>query len=172
MDYKVSLPDHDWVVAERHKLIPSVYALMKIKDSMQGDKHAVTYSGPTYIGIRSGKHCRSNAASHGRDFSDIIQSPDYEDFTQTNSGKTKPVVFFVVDGGPDENPRYWNLNNMLLCLSFLSIFCESDYFLPDMRRLLVKLYIASSNMTWIFLQSRPMLQDGVLITEWNEEWLR
>lgn len=26
MEYKVQLPDHDWVVASKHKLIPSVYA--------------------------------------------------------------------------------------------------------------------------------------------------
>lgn len=26
MEYRVRLPDHDWVVAEKHKLIPSVYA--------------------------------------------------------------------------------------------------------------------------------------------------
>lgn len=26
VEYRVSLPDHDWVVAEQHKLIPSVYA--------------------------------------------------------------------------------------------------------------------------------------------------
>lgn len=26
MEYRILLPDHDWVVAERHKLIPSVYA--------------------------------------------------------------------------------------------------------------------------------------------------
>ena len=25
-EYRVKLPDHDWVVAEKHKLIPSVYA--------------------------------------------------------------------------------------------------------------------------------------------------
>ena len=26
VEYRVSLPDHDWVVAAQHKLIPSVYA--------------------------------------------------------------------------------------------------------------------------------------------------
>lgn len=31
VEYRVSLPDHDWVVAERNKLIPSVYAGIEIK---------------------------------------------------------------------------------------------------------------------------------------------
>lgn len=106
LDYSISLPDHDWVVAERHKLIPTVYAMMEVKDGMKGNKEAVTYSGPTYIAIRSGKHCSSTAASHGKDFTHIVTNPDFTDFTQTSSGQVKPVVFFVVDGGPDENPRY------------------------------------------------------------------
>ena len=49
MEYKVSLPDHDFVVGEGHKLIPSVYAACDISH-----QHKVTYSGPTYIAVRSG----------------------------------------------------------------------------------------------------------------------
>lgn len=49
MDYRVQLPDHDYVVATRHKLVPSVYAGLVI------NKSAVSYSGPTYIAIRSEK---------------------------------------------------------------------------------------------------------------------
>lgn len=45
LEYEIRLPDHDWVIAESHKLIPSVYAACEIKDS-------VTYSGPTFIAIR------------------------------------------------------------------------------------------------------------------------
>lgn len=30
MEYRVRLPDHDWVVDDRHKLIPSVYAVVAI----------------------------------------------------------------------------------------------------------------------------------------------
>lgn len=52
VDYRVQLPDHDWVVAARHKLIPSVYAGIAIKPEMFGDRSAVGYSGPTYIAIR------------------------------------------------------------------------------------------------------------------------
>ncbi|KAL5505648.1 hypothetical protein EMCRGX_G007114 [Ephydatia muelleri] len=70
MEYKVALPDHDWVVAAKHKLIPSVYAAINIKPDCLGSPESITYSGPTYIAIRS------------------------------------PVIIVVVDGGPDENPRF------------------------------------------------------------------
>ncbi|GBP50085.1 hypothetical protein EVAR_17346_1 [Eumeta japonica] len=46
--------DHDWVVAERHKLIPSVYAGVKVEPNNFGKEEAVGYSGPTHISIRSG----------------------------------------------------------------------------------------------------------------------
>ncbi len=48
IEYKVTLPDHDFVVASRHKLIPSVYTGFHIKDENVG------CSGQTYIAIRSG----------------------------------------------------------------------------------------------------------------------
>lgn len=34
LEYRIQLPDHDWVVAEHHKLIPSVYACCIIEDGM------------------------------------------------------------------------------------------------------------------------------------------
>lgn len=52
LEYRVRLPDHDWVVATKHKLIPSVYAGIVIKENGNGNKSAVGYSGPTYISIR------------------------------------------------------------------------------------------------------------------------
>jgi len=67
VEYKVSLPDHDWVVAARHKLIPSVYAGIEIHRNGLGNRDAVGFSGPTFIAIRSGKHSASTALSHGFD---------------------------------------------------------------------------------------------------------
>lgn len=52
VEYRIKLPDHDWVKAARHKLIPSVYAGLAIKENGLGDKSAVGYSGPTFITIR------------------------------------------------------------------------------------------------------------------------
>ena len=61
IEYRVSLPDHDCVIAAKQKLIPSLYAGCIIKGDAMGRPVAVTYSGPTYIAIRSGKHASSTA---------------------------------------------------------------------------------------------------------------
>ncbi|ESN94336.1 hypothetical protein HELRODRAFT_164161 [Helobdella robusta] len=58
----LSQDDKARVVADRHKLIPSVYAGCVIKDGR------ATYSGPTMISIRSSKHDKSSAATHVADF--------------------------------------------------------------------------------------------------------
>lgn len=56
VNYRVQLPDHDFIIGKKHKLIPSVYAGICINPNDKGDLNAVTYSGPTYIAVRSGKH--------------------------------------------------------------------------------------------------------------------
>ena len=45
VEYRISLPDHDWVVADQHKIIPSVYAGIRIMPDGLGNKEAVSYSG-------------------------------------------------------------------------------------------------------------------------------
>ncbi|XP_065667542.1 uncharacterized protein LOC136087861 [Hydra vulgaris] len=107
LGYRVTLPDHDWVVAAKHKLIPSVYAGITIKKDGLGKTDAVTYSGPTYIAVRLGKHASSTAFAHGLDFQRLLDIKEFDSITrdpQTNM--INPIVVFSVDGGPDENPRY------------------------------------------------------------------
>lgn len=99
IEYRVQLPDHDWVIAERHKLIPSVYAACVIKPG------AVSYSGPTAIFIRSGKHDSSTAMTHAADFEELKQIPAFQPVMCIN-GSVKPIVIITADGGPDENPRF------------------------------------------------------------------
>ncbi|KAJ1522452.1 hypothetical protein ONE63_001642 [Megalurothrips usitatus] len=107
MEYRVRLPDHDWVVGSRHKLIPSVYAGIRIiNKSPIGQPDAVSYSGPTYVAIRSGKHSSSTATTHAVDFERLIKLENFESILHTSSGEIKPVLVNFVDGGPDENPRY------------------------------------------------------------------
>lgn len=70
VEYRVSLPDHDFVIGGQHKLCPSVYAGIDIKNGGLGKPNAtyftyVTYSGPTYVAIRSCKHSSSSAYGHG-----------------------------------------------------------------------------------------------------------
>lgn len=105
LDYPVKLPDHDWIVAEKHKLIPSVNTLIDIKSEMIGDVKAVTYSGPTFIAIRSGKHSQSTAYAHAKDLENILESDRFAEYCKTESGETKPIIILTVDGGPDENVR-------------------------------------------------------------------
>ena len=51
LDYKVTLPDHDFPIGPQHRLIPSVMAGCLKKDGKK-----VGSSGPTLISIRSMKH--------------------------------------------------------------------------------------------------------------------
>lgn len=108
LEYKVTLPDHDWVISERHKLIPSVYAGIIIKPNSLGQPEAVGYSGPTYIAIRSGKHDSSNAASHAIDLENLLDIKEFEAIVKFNN-QIKPILIITSDGGPDENPRYLHI---------------------------------------------------------------
>lgn len=105
VEYKITLPDHDWIVANKHKLIPSVYAGIEIKPNGLGKPEAVGFSGPTYIAIRSGKHASSTAFSHALDIKRLLTLESFDGIF-TFDGLVKPVLIFTVDGGPDENPRY------------------------------------------------------------------
>ncbi len=106
MEYRIHLPDHDWVIAERHKLIPSVYAGIRIEQNAMGRPDGVSYSEPTYISLRSGKHSSSTANTHYCDFNYLLYLEQFNEPAKTEEGQVKPVVIFSVDGGPDEDPRY------------------------------------------------------------------
>ncbi|CAF0723360.1 unnamed protein product [Adineta steineri] len=99
MKIQIKLPDHDFAVGTKHKLIPSIYGACLINEER------VTYSGPTFAAIRSGKHDHSSALGHAKDFDTLIQLPEFEKAALID-GNVKPVVIISVDGGPDENPRY------------------------------------------------------------------
>jgi hypothetical protein len=104
LDYKVKLPDHDFVIATRHKLIPSVYATCLLKpDDLS---NAVSYSGPTFIAIRSGKHDSTSGMKHAADIDEMMTIDAFRNVFITNDDKVKPVFVTCTDGGPDENPRF------------------------------------------------------------------
>ena len=56
MKYQVTLPDQDFVVGSKIKLIPPVIGDMKVVKSKVLTDEAVNYSGHTKIAIRSAKH--------------------------------------------------------------------------------------------------------------------
>ncbi|CAF5175105.1 unnamed protein product, partial [Rotaria magnacalcarata] len=72
MKIQIKLPDHDFVIATKHKLIPSVYGACIINDER------VSYSGPTFAAVRSGKHDHSSAIAHANDFDTLVQLPEFE----------------------------------------------------------------------------------------------
>ena len=105
VSYEIRLPDHDIVKATKHKLTPSVYAGCEIRSpSSRGDPE-ISYSGPTYVAIRSGKHDSSTAYSHGKDFNHVMEMKEFEDLVKIGD-VTKPIAIIPCDGGPDENPRF------------------------------------------------------------------
>ena len=106
MEYQDTLPDHDFVVASKHKLIPSVIGDMKLVKSKDLTNDVVTYSGATYIGIRSAKHSTSSAFAHFQDMMRVRSLPEFATSFQNDRHKEKKVMIVTVDGGPDENPRY------------------------------------------------------------------
>ena len=87
LSYKVRLPDHDFAVGTRHKLIPSVYAECKVLDTGK-----VSYSGKTFIQIRSGKHDSSTAYTHAFDVRNLFLNGDL---------KIKPILVIETDGAQD-----------------------------------------------------------------------
>ncbi|CAG8763287.1 22338_t:CDS:2, partial [Gigaspora margarita] len=81
VEYRVELPDHDWVIAKKYKLIPSVYVILEMQSGKYGNAKAIIYSGPTFIRIHSGKHNTSTAYTHSKDFDDLISDERLHNFT-------------------------------------------------------------------------------------------
>ena len=105
VDYKVTLPDHDFPIGAKHKLIPSVYAGCVMKESK------ISFSGPTFIAIRSQKHDSSTAETHLRDFNRLVELDEFKSSAKGRDGVLKPLIFVAVDSGPDEAPS--NFKTML-----------------------------------------------------------
>ena len=107
MDYQVRLPNHDYVVGAKHTLTPSVYAFLTILPSRIGRRGAVTYTGPTVVRIRSGKHDTADSETHRFDLMEIMTSnrPLIKSITNTPQGSLKRILLLRADNGPDEAPR-------------------------------------------------------------------
>ena len=105
VNYEIRLPNHDFVKATKHKLTPSVYAACKIRSTSSKTAPEISYSWPTYIAIRSGKHDSCTAYSHGRDFDYALELEEFQSVVK-NEGEIKPVAMIFSGGGPDENPRF------------------------------------------------------------------
>ena len=92
IEYKVRLPDHNFVVGPRHTLIPSVYGVWKIKENNE-----LSYSRNTFIRIRSGKLDSSSTHAHAYDMKEPFHSSNLPE---------RPILVLSTDGWQDEAPRY------------------------------------------------------------------
>ncbi|CAG8736863.1 35170_t:CDS:2 [Gigaspora margarita] len=106
VEYRVELPDHNWIIAKKHKLILFDYAILKMQNNKYRNTEAITYSGSTFIRIRSGKPDTSTAYIHSKNFDNLMSNERLYNFTITEDGQSKPVVLMLTDGSPDENSRY------------------------------------------------------------------
>lgn len=88
LEYRATLPDHDWVLAEPHKLMPSIYAAMVIEPGgfAHDDPDSITHVGPTYVAIRSGKHCLTSADTHSTDLCRVLELPEFDSLAKTPEG--------------------------------------------------------------------------------------
>uniref|UniRef100_A0A8C4PZQ8 C2H2-type domain-containing protein n=1 Tax=Eptatretus burgeri TaxID=7764 RepID=A0A8C4PZQ8_EPTBU len=104
MEYQLRQPDFDPVIAEHHKLIPSVFASCVIAENKL--QSAVSCSGPTYIAIRSGKHDNSTACTHARDFEHLLERETFKAVMCNAIGELKPILVCSIDDGFNEKPRF------------------------------------------------------------------
>ena len=96
MEYQVTLPDHDFNVAPKHKLIPSIIGDMKLVKSKDLTNDTVTYSGATYIGIRSAKDSASSAFAHFQDMMNVHSLPEFATSFQTDRHEEEKVMIVTV----------------------------------------------------------------------------
>ncbi|CAH1112153.1 unnamed protein product [Psylliodes chrysocephalus] len=117
-NYRVKLPDHEFMLAEKHKLIPSVYAGIVIKKDGEGKP------GPTYVAIRSGKHSSSNAETRATDIHILSETPAFKNFMRTGESCVKPLFIFLAMVGPkkihDTSELYFQLDLIFLTSFIIS----------------------------------------------------
>ena len=111
MRVRLRLPDHDFIVGAKHLLTPSVIAVCEIDP-----KAGISYTGQTYVAVRSAKHNGSTAYFHFADIKKFAEM-NHDTFKKTGSEVYKPVLLKAVDGGPDENPRF-EKNIIMGCKTF------------------------------------------------------
>ena len=91
VNFKVKLPDHNFPVGERHTLIPSAHGLCHLLPNGK-----VSYTGETFISLRSGRHESSTAYTHAHDLIKLFEN---------GSIPKKPLLILETDGAADEAPR-------------------------------------------------------------------
>ena len=73
MEYEVRLPDNDFVVASKQKLMASVYAAYEIQTTSARSQSEISHTRLCHIAIRSLMHESSTAFTHGRDLDHVLE---------------------------------------------------------------------------------------------------
>ena len=111
IDYEIYLSDYDFVKATKHKLTPSMYASCEFCATSLKVIPEMSYSGPTYIAICSGKHDSSSVCSHGCDIGHVLELEQFQSVAEVGN-EAKLIAKIFSDGGPDENPLFPKTLNM------------------------------------------------------------
>ena len=93
----VSVPDHDFLKASKHKLIPSVYLMINPNDTNDSLR-----SGKVRIFIRPEYFLGTSCKTHMVDLMAITKEESFHEFTHYENA-VKPYWFLLTDGRPDEN---------------------------------------------------------------------
>ena len=96
MPLKYSCATVTWLSNQNQAQAYSIYAVRLKKDG------EVSYNGPTFISVTSGKHDRSCASANSEDFESVLELEEFQDAATTPNRELKPFVFISVDGGPDQ----------------------------------------------------------------------
>src|SRR4051794_39898417 len=96
----VSIPDHDFPKAAKHKLIPSVYLLINPSDTNDSLR-----SGKVRIFIRPKYFLSTTCETHMVDLMSITKEESFREFTH-NGNSVKLFWCLLTNGRPDENLRF------------------------------------------------------------------
>src|SRR4051812_11750030 len=112
----VSVPDHDFLKAIKHKLIHFVYLLINPSDNNDSLR-----SGKIRIFIRPEYFLGTSCEIHMIDLMTITKKESYREFTH-NGDSVKPFWCLLTDGGPDKNPRFLaNISKYILLFKKLDL---------------------------------------------------
>ena len=102
--------------ATKHKLTPSVYAACEIKPPSSRADPEITYSGPTYIAMRSGKDNFSTAYTHGRDFGYLLGLKEFDKVVKHENAVNPIGMHFVMEVQlkTQDFQKHWTLSYIIL----------------------------------------------------------
>ncbi|GBC35238.2 hypothetical protein GLOIN_2v1766467 [Rhizophagus irregularis DAOM 181602=DAOM 197198] len=96
----VTVEDHDFLTGSKMKLIPSIYLVINPADSSN-----TLRTGQLFIFIRPEYFIGTSSATHIVDLESTVKNENFSN-TLKKENKVRPIWVLLVDGGPDENPKY------------------------------------------------------------------